>query len=56
MVFYHISSLAAGLSVLKSSPRTRKKLATELDYNQFGPDHSCGPESFEIGLVAVAES
>ena len=43
-------------SVLKSSPRTRKKPATKLDCNQFGPDHSCGPEGFEISPVVLAEA
>ena len=45
-----------GCSVLKSSPRTRKKPATEPDCNQFGLDCSCSPEGFEISPVAVAEA
>ena len=43
-------------SVLKSSPRTGKKPATELDYNQFGLDCGCSPEGFEIGPVVVVEA
>ena len=43
-------------SVLKSGPRTGKKLATKPGCNRFGPDCGCGPEGFEIGPVVVAEA
>ena len=43
------------LSVLKSGPRTRKRLATGPDHNWFGPDCGCGPGEFSIGLVAVVD-
>ena len=47
----NVSSGSGRASVLKSGPRTRKKLETELDCNRFGPDHGCGPKGFEISLV-----
>ena len=42
--------------VEKSDPRTGKRLATELDCNQFGLDCSCSPRGCAIGLVVDAEA
>jgi len=42
------------ISVLKSGPRTAKRLITRPNFYWLQPDCSCGPGGLGIGPVAVA--